>query len=146
MTLRSKQPTLEVAVGESLSLPQLLGLPHPELRRLPTSQSLVTTAEFCPRKALLSYGFGLRRVGRPAAADRAATALAVGWSGWSSEECPKTQAADGVLEPSPFIEIDRRSTGSPGIIGTGFGRVAPVMRTGVVGRGTYRLISSGPPR
>lgn len=48
--------------------------PGPDLRHLPVSQSLVTTTEFCPRKALLSSGFHLRRAGRPAAADKGAYA------------------------------------------------------------------------
>lgn len=32
----------------------------------------------------------------------------------------RMKAADVTMEPSPFIEIDRRSTGSPGIVGAGF--------------------------
>lgn len=68
--LPSKLPNRVIEVAAPQDLPQLLALPAPKLRSLKVSQSLVTTMEFCPRKALLSYGFNLRKVGRPSAADQ----------------------------------------------------------------------------
>jgi len=67
---RNRIPTAQIEVAPSQYLPELLGLQAPNMRKLPVSQSLVTTMEFCPRKALLSYGFQLRRAGRAPAADK----------------------------------------------------------------------------